>query len=125
MILGTGIDLIEVSRIATSLQKFGDRFLQRILRPAEITYCQSHREPAPFVAARFAAKEAISKAFGTGIGAELGWLDMEIVREASGKPTVQLHGKALALLAALGGRMVHVSLSHLQNHAAAVAILEG
>src|SRR2546426_2504359 len=67
MILGTGIDIIEVSRIRASYEKFGERFLKRILRPGEIAYCLSHRHPAPFLAARFAAKEAISKAFGTGI----------------------------------------------------------
>src|SRR5262245_1014890 len=77
MILGIGIDIIEVGRIEASYKKFGERFLQRILHPAEISYCLSHRSPGPFLAARFAAKEAISKAFGTGIGAQLGWQDVE------------------------------------------------
>ena len=95
MILGTGVDIIEVARIRSSLDRFGDRFLRRILRPDEIQYCFSFRNPAPFLAARFAAKEAISKAFGTGIGRELGWQDMEVRREASGKPFVILHGAGL------------------------------
>ena len=124
MILGTGIDIIEVARIQTSFEKFGDRFVNRILRPNEIAYCLSHRAPGPFLAARFAAKEAISKAFGTGIGAQLGWLDMEVARKESGEPYVILHDKGLELLAARGGRHVHLSLSHTQGHAAAVAILE-
>src|SRR5580700_374003 len=91
MILGTGIDIIEVARIASSYEKFGERFVNRILLPDEITYCLSHKKPAPFLAARFAAKEAISKAFGTGIGAALGWRDMEIARKESGEPYVVLH----------------------------------
>src|SRR5215813_3823276 len=98
MILGVGIDIIEVSRIAASYEKFGERFLNRILHPPEINYCLSHKEPAPFLAARFAAKEAISKAFGTGIGAQLGWQDMEVGRKESGEPFVILHGAGLELL---------------------------
>src|SRR5216117_2375471 len=78
MILGSGIDIIEVARIRASYEKFGERFLNRILKPAEIAYCLGHKRPAPFLAARFAAKEAISKAFGTGIGKHLGWHDMEV-----------------------------------------------
>lgn len=124
MILGTGIDIIEVARIAASYEKFGDHFVQRILRPAEIAYCLSHKRPAPFLAARFSAKEAISKAFGTGIGAQLGWQDMEIGRKESGEPFVILHDKGKKLLRERGGRIVHVSLSHTEQHASAVAILE-
>ncbi len=124
MILGTGIDIIEVARIASSHEKFGERFVQRILRPAEIAYCLSHKRPAPFLAARFAAKEAISKAFGTGIGAQLGWQDMEVGRKESGEPFVILHENGLKLLAERGARKVHLSLSHTEQHASAVAILE-
>ena len=101
------------------------RFLQRILRPDEIAYCLLHKNPAPHLAARFAAKEAISKAFGTGIGAELGWQDMEIVRQESGEPVVLLHARGLRLLQERRGSRVHISLSHTEQHATAVAILEG
>lgn len=124
MILGTGIDIIEVARIEASHQKFGERFVQRILRPVEIAYCLSHKRPAPFLAARFAAKEAISKAFGTGIGAQLGWQDMEVGRKESGEPFVILHDNGKKLLAERGARVVHLSLSHTDQHASAVAILE-
>ena len=124
MILGTGIDIIEVARIRASYEKFGERFLNRILRPDEIAYCLSHKQPAPFLAARFAAKEAISKAFGTGIGQHLGWQDLEVGRKASGEPFVILHGAGQILLQQRGGRIVHLSLSHTDNYAAAVAILE-
>ena len=124
MILGTGIDLIEVARIASSFEKFGERFVNRVLVPAEIAYCLSHKNPAPFLAVRFAAKEAVSKAFGTGIGAQLGRQDIEIRRQESGEPFVVLHGKGAELLAARGARRLHVSLTHTENYAAATAILE-
>jgi holo-[acyl-carrier protein] synthase len=124
VILGTGIDIIEVARIEASHQKFGERFLQRILRPSEISYSLSHKRPAPFLAVRFAAKEAISKAFGTGIGRQLGWQDMEVGRKESGEPFVILHDGGLRLLSERGARIVHLSLSHTEHYAAAVAILE-
>jgi holo-[acyl-carrier protein] synthase len=124
MILGTGIDIIEVARIAASFEKFGERFVNRILLPDEIAYCLAYRQPAPFLAARFAAKEAISKAFGTGIGAALGWQDMEICKKESGEPFVVLHAKGKILFETRGAKKLHVSLSHTQNHAAAMAVLE-
>src|SRR5580704_233781 len=109
MILGIGIDIIEVARIEASHEKFGERFLNRILLPDEISYCLSHRKPGPFLAARFAAKEAVSKAFGTGIGAELGWQDIEIRRRESGEPYVVLHGKGQELFQARGAKKLHIS----------------
>jgi holo-[acyl-carrier protein] synthase len=124
MILGTGIDIIEVARIKMSLEKFGERFGQRILLPDEIAYCLSQNNPATFVAARFAAKEAVSKAFGTGIGAQLGWQDMEIRKRESGEPFVVLHGKGKKLFATRGAKQLLVSLSHTEHYAAATAILE-
>ena len=124
MILGTGIDIIEVERIRASHEKFGERFTQRILLPAEIEYCLRHKDPAPFLAARFAAKEAISKAFGTGICAKLGWQDMEVTKRDSGEPYVVLHGKGKELLEERGGDLVHLSISHTAHHAAVIAILE-
>lgn len=125
MILGTGIDLIEVARIAASFEKFGDRVVNRVLLPDEIAYCLTHKNPAPFFAARFAAKEAVSKAFGTGIGAQLGWHDMEVRRKESGEPFVVLHGKGAALFAARGAQRLHVCLTHTEHYAAATAVLEG
>jgi holo-[acyl-carrier protein] synthase len=124
MIVGLGIDLVEVARLRSAMEKFGERFLKRVLCPEEIRYCESHRDPAPFVAGRFAAKEAIAKAFGTGIGRELGWLDMEVGHQESGAPFVILHGGGPQLLAARGAQKVHLSLSHTEHHATAVAILE-
>lgn len=125
MILGIGIDIIEVARVAAAVERFGDRFLQRILLPDEIAYCRSHRIAAPFIAGRFAAKEAVSKAFGTGIGAQLGWHDMEVRHHASGAPFVVLHGNTVPLLQERGAHRVWISLSHTDTYAAAVAVLEG
>ena len=124
MILGIGIDIIEVARVKASHEKFGERFANRILLPDEIAYCLSHKNPAPFLAARFAAKEAVSKAFGTGIGAELGWQDIEVCRRDSGEPYVVLHDKGHALLERRAARLVHLSISHTERHATAMAILE-
>src|SRR3974390_679215 len=106
MILGVGIDIIEVNRIEASHERFGERFLNRILHPNEISYCLSHTAPAPFLAVRFAAKEAISKAFGTGIGAQLGWREMEVGRKPSGEPFVILHEAGQKLLKERGARAV-------------------
>ena len=124
MILGTGIDIIEVERIRASHEKFGKRFTSRILLAAEIEYCLRHKDPAPFLAARFAAKEAVSKAFGTGICAKLGWLDIEVAKHDSGEPYVVLHGKGLDLLDERGGDLVPLSISHTAQHPTSMAILK-
>jgi holo-[acyl-carrier protein] synthase len=125
MILGTGIDLVEVARIASSFDKYGEQFVNRVLVADEFEYCLAHKNPAPFLAARFAAKEAVAKAFGTGIGAQLGWLDMEICHQKSGGPFVVLHGKGAELFKMCGAKRLHISLTHTENYAAATAILEG
>jgi holo-[acyl-carrier protein] synthase len=124
VILGTGIDIIEVERIEASYEKFGERFLNRILVPGEMEYCLSHKQPGPFLAARFAAKEAVSKAFGTGIGAQLSWQDIEVKRKESGEPYVVMHGKGAGLMKERGARVVHLTISHTEKHATAMAILE-
>ena len=124
MILGIGIDIIEVARVKASHERFGERFLNRLLLADEIAYCLSHKNPAPFLAVRFSAKEAISKAFGTGISAQLGWQDMEIRRKESGEPFVVLHGKGKKLFKSRRAKRLLVSLSHTANYAAATAVLE-
>ena len=125
MILGLGIDLVETARLRASHVQFGGRFIERILRPEEVAYCLAHRDPVPHFAARFAAKEAVAKAFGTGIGAALGWHDIEVCRKESGEPFLVLHGGGLALFAARGGKSWSLSLTHTEHYAAAVVILEG
>ncbi|MCX8108923.1 MAG: holo-ACP synthase [Verrucomicrobiae bacterium] len=124
MVVGLGIDLVEISRVASACERFGDRFLKRLFSSEEIRYCYAFTDPAPHLAARFAAKEAVSKAFGTGIGARLGWLDIEVRNYKSGQPYVLLHDKGMQLLRDLGASSVHISLAHTREHAVAVAIIE-
>lgn len=124
-ILGTGIDIVETARVRGSLEKFGERFLKRCFWPGEVAYCQSMKFPALHLAARFAAKEAISKAFGTGIGSQLGWKDMEICKRDTGEPFVILHDKGEELARARGVAAIFVSLSHCKEYAAAHAVLVG
>ena len=124
-IIGTGVDIVETGRVQDSIAKFGDRFLNRCFLPGEIAYCQKMKFPALHFAARFAAKEAISKAFGTGIGRELGWRDMEICRQDSGEPFVCLHDKGIVLARERGVVKIFVSLSHCKEYAAAHAVAVG
>jgi len=125
MILGVGIDLVEVGRIRDSLERLGERFARRILCPSEYDYCFGHQDPSTHVAARFAAKEAVSKAFGTGIGAEIGWLDIEVVRLENGSTRIELHGLGAQLFHQRAAQAVHINLTHTAQYASAVAILEG
>jgi holo-[acyl-carrier protein] synthase len=124
-IVGTGVDIIETARIQSSVDEFGERFLNRCFWPDEVAYCRSMKFPALHFAARFAAKEAISKAFGTGIGQHLGWKDMEIRKRDSGEPYAVLHGKGEELAKIRGITEVFVSLSHCKDYAAAHAVLVG
>jgi holo-[acyl-carrier protein] synthase len=124
-IIGLGMDIVETKRIAESIERFGDRFLHRVFLEGEVAYARSMKFPHLHLAARFAAKEAISKAFGTGIGHEMGWRDLEIVREPGGAPKVVLHGRAEAFAKARGVQAVHVSLSHTVEYGAASAVIVG
>ena len=124
MIFGTGLDIVDVDRIRKAHSRWGDRFLRKFMREEEIDYCHSLNDPVPSIAVRFAGKEAISKAFGTGIGEKLRWHDLEIVSHENGRPTVKLHGGANVMLTELGGKTVHISLSHSASQAAAMALLE-
>ncbi len=124
-ILGIGIDIVQVERIETALNRFGERFLNRVFCEAEIFYCQSMKRPAVHLAARFAAKEAVSKAFGTGIGREMGWRDIEVLRDDRGRPTIALYNAGMTTARLRGVRQVLVSLSHTDSYAAANAIIIG
>ncbi len=124
-ILGIGMDIVETKRIAESVERFGDRFLQRVFLEGEVAYARSMKFPHLHLAARFAAKEAISKAFGTGIGHEMGWRDLEIVREPNGAPRVVLHGRAAAHAKERGVEAIHVSLSHTTEYGAASVVIVG
>ncbi|MGA8442644.1 MAG: holo-[acyl-carrier-protein] synthase [Candidatus Sulfotelmatobacter sp.] len=124
MIVGTGIDIAEVPRIRQSIERFGDRFLQRVYTAGEIRYCDSKANRAERYAARFAAKEAAMKALGTGWSHGVGWRDCEVVRLPGGRPSISFHGKAGEFAARLGVKNAALSLSHTAEQAIAQVILE-
>jgi holo-[acyl-carrier protein] synthase len=124
MIVGTGIDIAEVARIRQSIERFGQRFLERIFTAGEIGYCDSKANRFERYAARFAAKEAAMKALGTGWNHGVRWRDCEVARLPGGRPTIQFHGKAAEFAAKLGARNAALSLSHTQEQAIAQVILE-
>jgi holo-[acyl-carrier protein] synthase len=124
MIIGTGVDVVEIPRFRTVMERLKDRFILRIFTAAERQYCGAHRNPAPHFAARFAAKEALFKALGTGWAKGVTWLDVEVLREGPDAPTMKLHGEALRLSTAMGAQAIHLSLSHTDQWAVATVILE-
>jgi holo-[acyl-carrier protein] synthase len=119
---GIGIDIVEVDRIASAIARHGEAFLARLFTSSERAYCAVQKRPALHYAARFAAKEAISKALGTGIGGEAGWLDLEIVRDALGAPKLVLDGAAAEFARTKGISEIQISLSHAKDYAAANAV---
>lgn len=124
-VIGVGLDLVEVARVERALGRFGGRFAGRIYTAAELALAGSGSGKMRFLASRFAAKEAVAKALGTGIGGACRWRDVEILRGENGKPRVLLHGAARGAAAGLGARIIHVSVTHTATHAAAVAVVEG
>jgi holo-[acyl-carrier protein] synthase len=124
MIVGTGVDIVEVPRLAAAIARFGDRFLHRIYTAAEIRYCQSKHNRVERFAARFAAKEAAFKAIGTGLRRGVTWHDAEVTRQPGGRPTLVYHGRAAGFAEQLGVKHVALSLSHTEQHAIAHVILE-
>src|SRR5947209_12729934 len=124
MIVGTGIDIAEVHRIAEAMERFGDRFLHRIFTEGERRYCQSKANRVERFAARFAAKEAGMKALGTGWNHGVRWRDLEVRRQPGGRPTLMFHGKAAAFATELGVQHVALSLTHTAAEAIAQVILE-
>ena len=124
MIVGTGIDIAEVPRVRKAIERFGDRFLQRVFTPGEILYCDSKANRAERYAARFAAKEAAMKAIGTGWNHGVRWRDCEVTRMPGGRPTLTFHGKAAEFAVKLGVKHAALSLSHTAEQAIAQVILE-
>ncbi len=124
MIVGLGIDVVEIRRIRELHLRRGERFCRRVFTPGEVAACLERADPAPALAARFAAKEAGMKALGTGWGEGVGWHDLEVVSAVGRPPRLQLHGAAAARAAALGAQMFHLSLSHDGGVSAAVVVLE-
>lgn len=118
--LSTGVDIIEISRIAGVFQRYGQRFLDRIYTPEEIAYCRGR---APNLAGRFAAKEAVMKALGTGVRG-VGWKDIEVARHESGAPSILLYGRAKSRAQRLGVYDISVSMSHSGDYAVAFVVVQ-
>lgn len=122
-VIGIGVDIVSVSRIRDLIERQGDRFLERVYTPAEREYCAKFKDPSERYAARFAAKEAVAKAFTTGIGEHLNWKSVGIVSGERGQPEVELDALGKALLSQVGGTHVAVSLSHTEETAIAFATI--
>lgn len=116
--VGVGNDIVEIERIEAAIARYGNHFLDRLFTPKEQAYCAGQARPPRHYAGRFACKEAIAKALGTGIGAKLGWCDMEILSDPQGKPMVTLSPS----LKHFEGISVTISISHCNSHATAVAV---
>ena len=126
MILGVGTDLMEIDRVQRSVERFGDRFLERVFTPLEIEYCRRKvHGAAESFAARFAAKEAGAKALGTGISRGVRWTEIEVRNQRGGKPEIAWSGRALERARAMGGVATQLSLTHSREMAMAVVIVEG
>ncbi|MHB8170614.1 MAG: holo-ACP synthase [Thermincolia bacterium] len=119
MIVGIGTDIVEIERIKEACS--AERFLERVFTPGEREYCLGHKNPWPYLAARFAAKEAVAKALGTGIG-QVGWRDIEVVKEPSGRPGIVLSGKGVETARELGIKELLLSLSHCREYAMAYVV---
>jgi holo-[acyl-carrier protein] synthase len=125
MIVGSGIDLVEIGRIQSTMDRYGSRFLNRVYTAAEQAYCLRKKMAAESFAARFAAKEAAAKALGTGISFGVNWLEIEVVRETGGRPSVAFHGRAAQIASRLGVARAALSLTHTSALAMASVVLEG
>lgn len=124
MIIGIGVDIVAVERITASIEKHGERFLKRIYTDAERAYCDRMRESAVHYAARWAAKEALLKAIGTGMREGVKMKDAEILKLDSGQPTMTLSGRAKEIAGGMGAQKIHVSLTHDAGHSVAYVVLE-
>ncbi|MGD0346394.1 MAG: holo-ACP synthase [Terracidiphilus sp.] len=124
MITGSGIDVVEIARIQHAMDRYGRRFLDRVYLATEQAYCLRKRRSAESFAARFAAKEAAAKALGTGISFGVSWLEIEVVRELSGRPSLLFHGRAAEIAARQGVVHSNLSLTHTTDLAVASVVLE-
>jgi holo-[acyl-carrier protein] synthase len=120
-VFGVGIDLVRVSRIREAIERHPERFRKRVFLPSEVEFCESLADKYPSYAARFAAKEAFSKALGTGLGGAVGWQEIEVLDNERTRPGIRTSGRAAVIL---GSRRVHLSISHLDDYATAVVVLE-
>src|SRR5437762_13720658 len=123
-VIGIGVDLVECVRIRRSIDRFGDRFLHRVFTAGEIEYSLSMKFPERHLAARFAGKEAVSKAFGTGIGKTVAWRNIDIQKKGNGEPFLVYSGPAKAFAAVRGVTSALISLSHTEPDSLAVVVVE-
>ncbi len=121
MVKGIGVDIIEIDRVRRSIEELGDRFLDKVYTSGEIAYCDAKAHRFQHYAARFAAKEALSKALSTGWAGEFRWKDVEVMNEPSGQPAFLLHGTLCELLA---GASVMLSMSHSESHVVAMVLIQ-
>lgn len=124
VIKGIGIDSIQIARVARVYAEYGEKFLHRILTDAEREYALRYADPVPRIAGRFAAKEACMKALGTGWGYGVRWRDIEVRRGTAGAPVARLSGQAERRMQELGGSHVHVTITHTDDHAMAMIVIE-
>jgi holo-[acyl-carrier protein] synthase len=124
MIVGLGVDLIEIERVKQAHLKHGKRFIDRLFTPAEAKYCLKKKDPYPSLAGRFAAKEAVIKAFSHGFGGRWKWIHIEVVREISGKPTLRFTGILEKLRVQRKIKLVHLTIAHSKRDATATVLLE-
>ena len=124
MIVGLGVDLIEIERVKAAHLKHGQRFIDRLFTPAEAQYCLRKSDPYPSLAGRFAAKEAVIKAMSHGFGGRWKWPHIEVVKELSGKPTLKLHGVMEKLRVKRKINKVHLTIAHSKRDATATVIFE-
>jgi holo-[acyl-carrier protein] synthase len=120
-IYGIGIDLVAVARVRAALERYPERFRNRVFTPAEVRFCETLGDKYPSYAGRFAAKEAFSKALGTGLRGAIGWTEIEVHDNERQRPTIEVTGRAEQILA---GRKVHLSISHLPDYATAIIVIE-
>jgi holo-[acyl-carrier protein] synthase len=125
MVLGVGIDIVDIARVRRLMERWQDRFLRRVFTDGELDYALRRHDPAEHLAARFAAKEATLKALGTGLSMGVRWREMEVRRARGQRPTLALSGRTAALGAARGIRRLHVSLTHDAGLALAQVLAEG
>jgi len=124
MIIGTGVDICEVSRMGESIARFGDRFLQRVFTEGEIRYCKSKRNSVERFAARFAAKEAAMKALGTGASRGVTWTSIEVAHAPGGRPVLRLTARTSEIADRLGVKRISLSVTHTASTAMAIVIFE-
>src|SRR5579859_3664625 len=124
MIVGLGVDLIEIERVKKAHLQHGQRFIERLFTPAEASYCLKKKDPYPSLAGRFAAKEAVIKAFGHGFGGRWKWVHIEVVRERSGRPTLKLTGIMEKLRVERKINNIHLTIAHSKRDATATVLFE-